>query len=268
MESRPLSPAVRPSGRFVCLAVACGVLLGAFTLPAGSADAAGPALPAGGSPGALVGNPVVGGPLPDDLFLGDAARDMNTGDEPELAGPALPVARPAAAPARPAGVTSLANRHLGSLIDREVVAPDGSHVGQVIDVLLDQDGHPAAAVVDVGGFMGVGNRRVAIAWDQFVLGGMTEKSPVKLRLSAAEVRSAPSYDASSMNVTVVHGPPPPPPAAPAASAPADAEPPPVSVEAQPQPAPPLLPDSAGQGSRGDAPAETRPASPHAGLMAR
>ncbi|WP_264813457.1 PRC-barrel domain-containing protein, partial [Gluconacetobacter sacchari] len=108
----------------------------------------------------------------------------------------------------PAMAAATATRRLGSLIDRDVVAPNGSHVGQVIDVLLDQSGHPAAMVVDVGGFLGVGNRRIAIAWDAFALGGLTEKTPVRLRIDGASVRSAPAYDATSMDVTVVQAPPP------------------------------------------------------------
>ncbi|CAP54678.1 conserved hypothetical protein [Gluconacetobacter diazotrophicus PA1 5] len=260
MEHRPLSPAAHPSGRSVRLAAACGALLGVLTLlpvPTRAADAAGPGTE---SPGTE--SPRTDGA--ESQGVDSPAQDMPTGDDAELAAP--PILPLASAPAvrHDAAPTTLASRRLGSLIDRDVVAPDGSHVGQVIDVLLDQDGRPAAAVVDVGGFLGVGNRRIAIAWDQFIMGGMTEKSPVKLRIGAADVRSAPAYDAASMNVTVVHGPPPPPPAPPAAP-PAEIDPPPVSVEVQPAPPPAVLPDSS---SRGDAPANPRPPSARAGQMVR
>ncbi|MBB2199988.1 PRC-barrel domain-containing protein [Gluconacetobacter tumulisoli] len=261
MEHPPLSPAGSQSGRSVRMAAAwrgvMPVLLLPFLMLPGTGRAAEPAGPAvlPGVAGAIPGNPAV---------------DMPTGDEPELAGPTLPAASPAPEAAGHQTATTVSNRHLGSLIDRDVVAPDGSHVGQAIDVLVDQDGHPAAVVVDVGGFLGVGNRRIAIAWDQFNLAGMTEKSPVTLRIGAAEVRSAPAYDASSMDVTVVHGAPVPPPAP--APPPPEADAPPVPVEMPPPPPPavvpqpaPALPDSS---SRGGASPDTRPPAPRSGQMVR
>ncbi|MFW7269068.1 PRC-barrel domain-containing protein [Gluconacetobacter sp. Hr-1-5] len=265
MEHSTLSPVARTPGRFVRPAVLFGALSVLLALSSGAVRAAEQVAPApDGAPGApLVGNP---------------ARDMPTGDLPELTAPPPPalLAPPPPRPEHDHGAAATATHRLGSLIDRDVVAPDGNHVGQVIDVLLDQDGHPAAAVVDVGGFLGVGNRRVAIAWDAFVMGGLTEKSPVKLRIDAASVRSAPAYDATSMDVTVIQAPPAPVvPAAPAAApvapvvppvmAPAEAEPGPVSIEPQPVP-PPLVPGAAGGG--GDGPPDGHAASGRAGFMAR
>ncbi|GBQ28237.1 PRC-barrel domain-containing protein [Gluconacetobacter azotocaptans] len=260
MEHPSLSPAGSQSGRSVRMAAAWSgvlplVLLPFLVLPGigHAAEPAGPTvLPGAGS--MIPGNPAV---------------DMPTGDEPELAGPPTPMAPPAPQ-AGPAAKTTVSSRHLGSLIDRDVVAPDGSHVGQAIDVLLDHDGHPAAVVVDVGGFLGVGNRRIAIAWDQFNLAGMTEKSPVTLRIGAAEVRSAPAYDASSMDVTVVHGAPPPPPAPPPVAPEPEVPPVPVEMPLPPPPAamppsPPALPDSS---SRGGTSSTTRPPAARSGQMVR
>ncbi|MBB2205988.1 PRC-barrel domain-containing protein [Gluconacetobacter takamatsuzukensis] len=258
MEHSTLSPVARTPGRFVRPAVLLGALSALFVLSPGAvraADQVAPA-PAGGPP-----------------YAGNPARDMPTGDLPELTAPP-PVLMAAPPPPRPdhAGPATATHR-LGSLIDRDVVAPDGGHVGQVIDVLLDQEGHPAAIVVDVGGFLGVGNRRIAIAWDAFAMGGLTEKSPVKLRIDGAGVRSAAAYDPTSMDVTVVQAPPPAPvvPPAPAAApvapvmAPAEAEPGPVSVEPQPVP-PPLVPPAPGAG--GDGPPAGHAAAGRSGFMAR
>lgn len=261
MEHSTLSPVARTPGRFVRPAVLFGALSALLVLSAGAVRAAEQVVPGpDGGPGAP--------------FIGDPARDMPTGDLPELTvpPPALVAAPPPQTGHDHAAPATAAHR-LGSLIDRDVVAPDGGHVGQVIDVLLDQEGHPAAVVVDVGGFLGVGNRRIAIAWDAFVMGGLTEKSPVKLRIDGAGVRSAPAYDPTSMDVTVVQAPPPapvvpaPPVAAPVAPvmAPAEAEPGPVSVEPQPLP-PPLVPGVPGGG--GDGAPAGHAATGRSGFMAR
>lgn len=89
-----------------------------------------------------------------------------------------------------------------SLIDRSVIGKDKREIGHVIDVLVDAKGEPSALVVDVGGFMGVGNRRIAIAWERFALAGRKSRDALQLQLSDAQVTAAPAYDGSEQ-VTVV-----------------------------------------------------------------
>lgn len=50
------------------------------------------------------------------------------------------------------------------MMGKRVFAASGEELGRVVDVVLDPQGRPAAVVIDVGGFMGLGARRVAIAW--------------------------------------------------------------------------------------------------------
>ena len=40
----------------------------------------------------------------------------------------------------------------------------GEDMGMVVDVLVDRNGRPRAAVIDFGGFLGVGSRKIAIDW--------------------------------------------------------------------------------------------------------
>ncbi len=89
-----------------------------------------------------------------------------------------------------------------SLIDRRVIGREKREIGHVIDVLVDAKGQPAALVVDVGGFMGMGNRRIAIAWERFVLAGRKAADALQLPLTDAQVQAAPAYDGSE-GVTVV-----------------------------------------------------------------
>ncbi|WP_165359707.1 PRC-barrel domain-containing protein [Lichenibacterium minor] len=48
------------------------------------------------------------------------------------------------------------------LVGVDVLGPDGKPVGTVSDVLLDHDGRAVAAVVGVGGFLGLGRKDVAL----------------------------------------------------------------------------------------------------------
>jgi hypothetical protein len=51
-----------------------------------------------------------------------------------------------------------------TILGRDVIDSRNDDVGPLVDLLVDNGGRPIAGIVDVGGFLGVGTRRVAIAW--------------------------------------------------------------------------------------------------------
>ncbi len=119
---------------------------------------------------------------------------------PAVAPPAAPP--PAAqtpAPAAPAQAqqgtpaTVLDTQDYESLLGRSVRSAQGDELGRVIDVIIDKEGHPRAAIIDFGGFLGVGTRKIAVDWRalRFVSDGK------ELRLSVAltrnQVRVSPEY---------------------------------------------------------------------------
>lgn len=78
-------------------------------------------------------------------------------------------ATPAPAPPKPAGPAEprtlpLAQGAVGMILGRQVVDSQGTHVGRLVDFVVSQSGAPLAGVIDVGGFMGIGTVRVAVAW--------------------------------------------------------------------------------------------------------
>lgn len=101
--------------------------------------------------------------------------------EPEI--PADPLVT-----AEEAGINAdgwLATELLGTDI-RNSTAEDAETIGEVNDFILAQDGGVAAVVVGVGGFLGIGQKNVAIAWadlelqsnengDQFLVTSMTRE---------------------------------------------------------------------------------------------
>ena len=113
-------------------------------------------------------------------------------------------AHPTTRPVRPEETLRLQKFKLAALIDRVVIGKEKGQIGHVIDVLVDEKGEPAALVVDVGGFLGVGNRRIAIAWERFALAGRNFRDPLQLPLTDAQVKSAPAYDGNE-EVTVIEG---------------------------------------------------------------
>ena len=84
---------------------------------------------------------------------------------------------------------------VASVLGRKVEDSHGDDVGRVVDVLADADGRVRLAIIEYGGFLGVGNRRVAIDWSllRFATG---EDRPVSLSVSQETLQQAPEYKTS------------------------------------------------------------------------
>ncbi len=52
--------------------------------------------------------------------------------------------------------------YLKSVDDAKVVTADGEEIGEISEILVDADGKPAGYLVELGGFLGLGERDVAI----------------------------------------------------------------------------------------------------------
>ncbi|MBV9654510.1 MAG: PRC-barrel domain-containing protein [Acetobacteraceae bacterium] len=116
---------------------------------------------------------------------------------------------------------------LQAVLGTQVTGQNGSTVGRLVDVLVDKAGSPQAAVLDVGGFMGVGSRRVAVPWRDLHFDPANKDATIAVSLSADQIKAAPEYKG------------PPRPAQPAPPAPAAApQTPPAAPAAAPPPAPP------------------------------
>ena len=107
------------------------------------------------------------------------------------------------APAQPAAPASEvltdqkpAGPSLISILGKKVFGRNGEDMGRVVDVLADRDGRPRAAVIDFGGFLGVGNRRVAVDWRSLQIDPANTDKPVILGLSREQVNAAPEFKES------------------------------------------------------------------------
>jgi hypothetical protein len=93
------------------------------------------------------------------------------------------------------------------ILGKKVYGPAGEDMGMAIDVLVDSDGRPRAAVIDFGGFLGVGSRKIAIDWELLQFRPADRTQPVHLALGRAEVQATPEYKPSSQSAEVVAPPP-------------------------------------------------------------
>src|SRR5919202_4999162 len=66
-------------------------------------------------------------------------------------------------------LTELPGAMRGSkLIGTEVIGQDHVRIGSIDDLLVDRDGRIRAVVIGVGGFLGIGEKNVAIPYDMLV----------------------------------------------------------------------------------------------------
>lgn len=103
------------------------------------------------------------------------------------------------------------------ILGRTVRDPANNEVGRIVDVLVDDQGVPKAALIDFGGFMGVGNRRIAVAWRALHFLPAAEQYQIRLEMTADQIKATPDFkpaarpDAPPVTMAV----PPPPPGMPA-----------------------------------------------------
>jgi hypothetical protein len=81
---------------------------------------------------------------------------------------------------------------LVSILGREITNREGDS-GRVIDVLVDLDGRSGAVVVEFGGFMGIGSRKVAVDWGALRFVREANRSLLTVDVSRDQIRDAPEY---------------------------------------------------------------------------
>jgi len=94
-----------------------------------------------------------------------------------------------------------------TVLGKKVLGPSGEDMGRVTDLLLDRDAHIKSIVIDFGGFLGVGSRKIAIDWRLVRFVPDNKDAPIALSLGKAEVQAAPEYKESAEPPVMV-GPPP------------------------------------------------------------
>ncbi len=88
---------------------------------------------------------------------------------------------------------------VGNLWNKSVYNAAGKSIGDLNDVLIDKDGKVAALVVGVGGFLGLGEKNVAVDFDQIKQSGGISGNRIVVGLSEQDLRNAPAFQRNSSN---------------------------------------------------------------------
>jgi PRC-barrel domain protein len=97
-------------------------------------------------------------------------------------------------PAPPPSVTVIGARDAHGILGRDVRSAANEDMGRIVDVIVDREGTVRAAVIDFGGFLGVGSRKIVVDWNALRFGRVANKSDsITLELTKEQVTAAPEY---------------------------------------------------------------------------
>ena len=90
-----------------------------------------------------------------------------------------------------------------SVLGKKVRGAKGEDLGRLVDILADDRGRVRLAIIESGGFLGVGNRRVAVDWSLLGFHPDSSDSYVMLAVSAQELQRTPEYKDSRQPVALM-----------------------------------------------------------------
>jgi hypothetical protein len=79
------------------------------------------------------------------------------------------------------------------VLGREVTSSADEQLGRIVQVLVNQNGQVRAAVIDFGGFLGVGSRRVVVDWGALHFSRAADREHITLDLTRDQIKAAPEY---------------------------------------------------------------------------
>ena len=89
--------------------------------------------------------------------------------------------------------TVFPHHDLQGVLGAAVQSSSGEDMGHIVQVLVDQAGGVRAAVIDFGGFLGVGSRKVVVDWGALHFAPENQPQQIMLDLTRDQVKAAPEY---------------------------------------------------------------------------
>jgi hypothetical protein len=89
--------------------------------------------------------------------------------------------------------TVIDDRDAEGILGKSVYSAANEGMGRVVDVIVKRNGEVRAAVIDFGGFLGVGSRTIAVDWSALRFPTSGPMDHIILKLTRNQVRLAPEY---------------------------------------------------------------------------
>lgn len=109
-----------------------------------------------------------------------------------------PPEKPPTSPNTTAPTVAIDKQDVQTILGKNVRDAAGDDMGRLIDVVVDRTGQTLAAIIDFGGFLGVGSRKIAVDWKALQFSPDDPKgNTITLALTRDQVKAAPEYKEGS-----------------------------------------------------------------------
>jgi PRC-barrel domain len=122
------------------------------------------------------------------LVIASAAADRQQPQFTQQTAPAV-----SESPAAGTSAPVFEDQQLDGILGKAVRSSADEDMGRIVDVLVSREGQLRAVVIDFGGFLGVGSRKVAVDWNALHFPAAGKLDRVTLELTRDQVRLAPEY---------------------------------------------------------------------------
>ena len=114
-------------------------------------------------------------------------------ESPLLGTPAPPVGNLPLNPHSGTPAVVLDDQEVSAILGKGVRSNAGEEMGRIVDVIVSRDGQVHAAIIDFGGFLGIGTRKIAVDWNALDFAAVGKPRAITLELTRNQVRLAPEY---------------------------------------------------------------------------
>jgi PRC-barrel domain len=124
-----------------------------------------------------------------------AENDADKAQPPAASSTTPPATNPPAPPPAATPELTILNKHeVEGILGRDVRSAADEDMGRIVDVLVDRAGQVRAAIIDFGGFLGVGSRKIAIDWNALHFPELGKPGGrIALDLTRDQVNTAPEF---------------------------------------------------------------------------
>src|SRR5258708_1661470 len=113
-------------------------------------------------------------------------------ENPPSTAPAPPAATPPIpSPGTPAMV--LDDQEVSTILGKSVRSSADEDMGRIVDIIVSRDGQVHAAIIDFGGFLGIGTRKIAVDWRALNFAPAGKPRAITVELTRNHVRLPPEY---------------------------------------------------------------------------
>lgn len=172
----------RIAGRTVLLCTALGIGSANAQAPAQSDTTAQPTSPPSALPSPPAPSPPATPPSASAIATPQAAADSG----PDAGIPAVVID----------------GQKVESILGKRVRSSSREDMGRIVDVIVDKTGLIRAAIIDFGGFLGVGTRQIAVDWRALRFPSDQKSEALTVDLTRDQLRVAPAYKAGEQIVVL------------------------------------------------------------------